>query len=121
AVVEGTGLHACEYMTNGRVVILGKTSANIGAGMTGGSLFIYGDAGENINTDYIAPLVLSDQDYTELKALLEDYLNETGSNTSFSILTDWENRKKQFVKLVPKRILEFVDLETDPEELNEKE
>ena len=120
AVVEGTGLHACEYMTNGRVVILGKTSANIGAGMTGGCLYVYGDAGENINTEYIASVALSDQDYSELKVLLEDYLNETGSNTSFSILTDWESRKKQFVKWVPKRILEFVDLESNPEEMKVK-
>jgi glutamate synthase domain-containing protein 3 len=88
--------------------------------MTGGSLFIYGDAGENINTDYIASTALSDQDYSELKVLLEDYLNETGSNTSFSILTDWESRKKQFVKWVPKRILELVELESDAEELKEK-
>jgi glutamate synthase domain-containing protein 3 len=56
AVVEGTGLHACEYMTNGIVVILGNTSHNVGAGMTGGQLFILGDPGTTINSEYIGKI-----------------------------------------------------------------
>jgi glutamate synthase domain-containing protein 2/glutamate synthase domain-containing protein 3 len=98
AVVEGTGLHACEYMTNGTVVILGKTSPNIGAGMTGGTLFTYGDRSEHVNGEYVAASKLSDTDEIMLKELLEDYLSQTGSNTAFAILTNWDERKGRFVK-----------------------
>lgn len=101
AVVEGTGLHACEYMTNGKVVVLGNTSKNIGAGMTGGSLFIYGDQDENINKAYISQIELSDQDYAELHALLTDYFKHTGSNRAQSILNGWDDLKTGFRKYVP--------------------
>ena len=69
AVVEGTGLHACEYMTNGTVVILGQTSENIGAGMTGGILYMYEDPGSKINSDYIAEAVMSEIDLLKLKSI----------------------------------------------------
>jgi glutamate synthase domain-containing protein 3 len=98
AVVEGTGLHACEYMTNGTVVILGKTSPNIGAGMTGGTLFTYGDRSEHMNGEYVTAQSLSDDDDHMLKMLLEDYLRETGSNTASAILANWNERKSRFVK-----------------------
>ena len=98
AVVEGTGLHACEYMTNGVVVILGKTSPNIGAGMTGGTLFTNGDRNEHVNSDYVTAARLSDVDERMLKLLLEDYLSETGSNTASAILANWHERKSGFVK-----------------------
>ena len=100
AVVEGTGLHACEYMTNGMVVILGKTSPNIGAGMTGGVLFTYGDHSDHVNTEYVTAVSMTVDDEHTLRSLLEDYLQETGSNTAFRILTDWDTRKTKFVKWI---------------------
>lgn len=110
AIVEGTGLHACEYMTNGLVVILGNTSKNIGAGMTGGKLFIYGDQDENINKNYIDRVELSEADFDELKTLLSDYLKRTGSNRAQSILNGWDDLKTGFRKYLPvKEIQKLID------------
>lgn len=101
AVVEGTGLHACEYMTNGTVIILGDTSDNIGAGMTGGVLFMYGDPGSKINKDYIGKDEISESDLDHFKVILEDYLKETGSTKAKYILSDWENASTEIRKFVP--------------------
>ncbi len=101
AVVEGTGLHACEYMTNGTVVILGSTSDNIGAGMTGGILYMYEDPGSKINSDYIGEDKISEADLFRFKSILEDYLAETGSSKAKYILSDWENASSEIKKYVP--------------------
>lgn len=101
AVVEGTGLHACEYMTNGLVTILGSTSSNIGAGMTGGRIYIYGDQDHHINRKYIDQVELTDQDFDELHALLTDYLKHTGSSRAQSILNGWSDLKTGFRKYIP--------------------
>lgn len=101
AVVEGTGLHACEYMTNGKVVILGGTSNNVGAGMTGGELFTYEDPGSKINGEYIGEVKLSKEDEQSLKALLQDYYEETASSKADYILSDWDNAKVRFKKFIP--------------------
>ncbi|MFN3562404.1 MAG: glutamate synthase large subunit [Chloroherpetonaceae bacterium] len=101
AVVEGVGLHACEYMTNGLVVILGKVSYNLGAGMTGGKLYLYGEKSHFINRDYITALDLSLEDELELKALLEDYASETNSNTAKRLLANWTMEKSYFKKYLP--------------------
>ncbi|MEX0845678.1 MAG: glutamate synthase large subunit [Balneolaceae bacterium] len=112
AVVEGTGLHACEYMTNGTVVILGGTSNNIGAGMTGGELFLFEDPGSKVNKEYIDAVKLSEQDEKKLKSILEDYLKETGSTKTEYILSDWENAKEQFKKYIP---VSMIDEESNKE------
>lgn len=112
AVVEGTGLHACEYMTNGTVVILGGTSNNIGAGMTGGELFLFEDPGSKVNKGYIDAVKLSEQDEHKLKSILKDYLKETGSTKTEYILSDWENAKAQFKKYIP---VSMIDEETKTE------
>lgn len=101
AVVEGTGLHACEYMTNGTVVILGETSENVGAGMTGGTLFMYQDPGSKINREYISETAMSELDYKKLYSILKDYATETGSSKASYIVSDWENAKKQIKKFIP--------------------
>ena len=101
AVVEGTGLHACEYMTNGKVVILGQTSDNVGAGMTGGTLYMYEDPSHRINSDYITEAPCTSNDLKELKALLEDYVSETGSKKAAYIVKDWDNAMNQFKKFIP--------------------
>jgi glutamate synthase domain-containing protein 3 len=101
AVVEGVGLHACEYMTNGLVVILGKVSYNLGAGMTGGKLYLYGEKSHFINSDYITALDLSLEDELELKTLLEDYARETSSTTAKRLLSNWTAEKCHFKKYLP--------------------
>ena len=101
AVVEGTGLHACEYMTNGKVVILGQTSDNVGAGMTGGTLYMYEDPSHRINSDYITEAPCTSNDLKELKELLEDYVSETGSKKAAYIVKDWDHAMNQFKKFIP--------------------
>lgn len=110
AVVEGTGLHACEYMTNGTVVILGGTSNNIGAGMTGGELFMFEDPGSKVNREYIYEVRLSAKDEQKLKAILEDYHKETGSGKTAYILSDWDNAKTRFLKFIP---VDMIDVEEE--------
>jgi glutamate synthase domain-containing protein 2/glutamate synthase domain-containing protein 3 len=101
AVVEGTGLHACEYMTNGTVVILGVTSENVGAGMTGGVLYMYEDPGSKINKEYIGEAVMSEIDYKKLHGILEDYAKETGSTKAKYMISDWDSAKAQIKKYMP--------------------
>lgn len=109
AVVEGTGLHACEYMTNGLVVILGPVSRNVGAGMTGGRLILYGDQESQINREYLTSGDLDSANLTELKALLKEYLRHTGSNRAQSILNGWDDLKTGFRLYVPKKKVVMVE------------
>jgi len=105
AVVEGTGLHACEYMTNGTVVILGDVAKNVGAGMTGGVLYLREDQVHQVNDEYLTPLELDDESEEELKAILTDYQESTKSKKAESILQDWDRQKRSFIKLLPKGVL----------------
>ncbi len=116
AVVEGTGLHACEYMTNGTVVILGATSDNIGAGMTGGTLYMYEDPGSRINKEYIGEAVMSELDYEKLKGILDDYAKETDSKKASYISSDWDTAKKQFKKYIPLSMITVGEQETQSTE-----
>ena len=106
AVVEGTGLHACEYMTNGTVVILGNTSSNIGAGMTGGELYLYEDPLLKANGDYIVKTTMTKSDAKKLRLIIEDYFNETQSSKAEYILADWENIIGRFCKYIPHSMVE---------------
>ena len=105
AVVEGTGLHPCEYMTNGTVVILGPVSSNVGAGMTGGILYLRKDQVHQVNNEYVTPLNVDSSSSKELKRLLLDYHKHTGSTTAEEYLSDWENEKNNFLKLMPIGVL----------------
>ncbi len=86
AVVEGAGLHACEYMTSGTVVILGPVSANAGAGMTGGRLYLPPEHCAELERSYVHSTPLPDEEHAELLALLADYFAATGSRTAKALL-----------------------------------
>ena len=101
AIVEGTGLHACEYMTNGTVVILGETSDNVGAGMTGGVLYLAEDPKDRINREYLAETTLTGEDRKALALLLADYVAETGSVRVQTWLEDGRLAADRFRKFVP--------------------
>lgn len=103
-VVEGAGLHACEYMTNGTVVILGSTSHNIGAGMTGGEIFTLSANEKLLNSEYVTPLSLDEEASRRLKELLEDYALATESATAKRLLSNWEEGAREFVWVLPKKI-----------------
>ena len=102
AVLEGAGLHACEYMTRGLVVILGPVSHNVGAGMTGGKLYLRVDQAPRVNQDYLTAQPATAEDDAELLALLEDYARATESRTARALLADWDRGRRSFTKFVPR-------------------
>jgi len=111
AVVEGTGDHACEYMTGGAVVILGKTGINFGAGMTGGVAFVYDSEfkfNDRINQELVKAVRI-DTDFEEegkqyLKKLLKTFYNETGSIKGKEILDDFRQQVRNFWMVIPKNM-----------------
>jgi glutamate synthase (NADPH/NADH) large chain/glutamate synthase (ferredoxin) len=106
AVVEGVGDHGCEYMTNGTVAILGKTGKNFGAGMSGGTAYVYDVDGRlysRINPEMVVPLpVQRSQDIAELKKLISDHAEKTGSPHAKALLADWDNSLKKFMRVIAK-------------------
>jgi len=105
AVVEGIGDHGCEYMTGGRVVILGRTGVNFGAGMSGGLAYVYDEArifDACCNLDMVdLELVISERDKAELRGLLEKHLRYTGSRKAKRILENWDDHLPYFIKVFP--------------------
>ncbi len=109
SVVEGTGDHACEYMTRGTVVILGKTGINFGAGMTGGIAFVY-DKDKEFIDKLNGELVLakridtdeSDEIMQHLKKILKKHYNETKSDKALSILSNFREEIRYFWLVMPK-------------------
>jgi glutamate synthase (NADPH/NADH) large chain len=112
AVVEGIGDHGCEYMTGGRVVILGETGLNFAAGMSGGIAFVLDEErtfAERCNPDMVdLDPVESDEDIAELLNLIECHKKYTDSVVAGRLLDDWPDALKHFVKVMPrdyKRVL----------------
>jgi glutamate synthase domain-containing protein 3 len=105
AVVEGVGDHGCEYMTGGRVVVLGPTGRNFAAGMSGGIAYVYDTSGlfqQRCNLDQVE-LEQPDkpEDIDLLRRLLENHAKLTDSPIAKSILADWDNELRWFVKVMP--------------------
>nr|MDJ0792539.1 glutamate synthase large subunit [Acidimicrobiia bacterium] len=104
AVVEGTSDHLCEYMTGGVVVVLGDTGRNIGAGMTGGTLYLY-DPDTKVkgllSGSAPAPSRLDDIDADILRTLIERHVDRTGSDTGVRLLEDWDEALRRFWVLRP--------------------
>jgi glutamate synthase domain-containing protein 3 len=105
-VVEGVGDHGCEYMTGGRVVILGETGRNFAAGMSGGIAYIWDPQNRfaaNCNAEMVDLDDLeTDADIAELRQLIENHLAFTESTVAASILANWNESVGQFVKVMPK-------------------
>jgi glutamate synthase domain-containing protein 3 len=109
AVVEGVGDHGCEYMTNGTVVILGEIGKNFGAGMTGGTAYLYRPDGSPppINPQLIQAELLplsGTPDANRLRELIELHAAKTNSPLATSLLADWSNHSGHFWKISPKPI-----------------
>lgn len=104
AVVEGTGEHCCEYMTGGRVVILGYTGRNFGAGMSGGVAYVWnseGDFDSRCNMEMIElSLIDNKADREELMSLIENHYRYTGSPAAKAIIDD-NSLLSQFIKVTP--------------------
>ena len=103
-VVEGVGDHGCEYMTGGRVVVLGAVGRNFGAGMSGGLAYIYNEDGtfdSRCNKEMVELMPINEADSVELKALLNEHVQRTGSPKAARILATWESVAHRFVKVFP--------------------
>lgn len=112
AVVEGVGDHGCEYMTGGRVIILGETGNNFAAGMSGGIAYIL-DTNESfkdkLNTEMVNLDPLDVEDLSYIKQEISAHADLTGSSLAANILDDWDHMQQYFVKVMPndlKRVLE---------------
>ncbi|MGH2611398.1 MAG: glutamate synthase subunit alpha, partial [Tepidiformaceae bacterium] len=113
AVVEGTGDHCCEYMTGGRVVVIGPTGRNFAAGMSGGAAFVWdhkGDFHTRCNQEMVGLEALVEEEDLELvHGLLQRHVEYTESTVARAILERWPGEAKRFVKVMPrdfKRVLE---------------
>ncbi len=112
AVIEGIGDHGCEYMTGGRVVVLGPTGRNFAAGMSGGLAFVLDEHGAfaaRCNPEMANQIeALDEGDEIEVRALVSEHLERTDSPVARRVLDDWDVLRTSFVKIYPtdyKRVL----------------
>ena len=104
-VVEGVGDHCCEYMTGGKVIVLGSTGRNFAAGMSGGIAYIYDPENKFVNglcnTETIEFENILPEDAEDLKGLIENHVIYTNSNRGKKLLADWETSLSNFVRIMP--------------------
>ncbi|MEY2460430.1 MAG: glutamate synthase large chain, partial [Acidimicrobiaceae bacterium] len=114
AVVEGVGDHGCEYMTGGKVVVLGPTGRNFGAGMSGGLAFVYDPDdtfARRLNFEMVDIDPIEDDDREWLREIIRKHQSETDSAVAARILARWHDEVRRFVKVFPKdykRVLEAI-------------
>src|SRR5690348_15589741 len=114
AVVEGVGDHGCEYMTGGKVVILGATGRNFAAGMSGGMAYVYdpdGELPENLNAEMVELDSLDEDDVEYLHGAIQAHVDATDSAVGQRILADWAGQRRHFAKVMPrdyKRVLQAI-------------
>ncbi|HYZ93493.1 MAG TPA: glutamate synthase-related protein [Actinomycetota bacterium] len=116
AVVEGTGMHACEYMTGGWVVILGEVGVNVGAGMTGGQAFIYDPTGTLPNRVNVELVTVDRANRDQLEIVREFVANHeryTQSKKARTILNDWAIEAPHFFAVVPKTDVAKIEARKD--------
>ena len=105
AVVEGVGDHCCEYMTGGKVIVLGTTGRNFAAGMSGGIAYVYDPENKFVNglcnTETIEFEEISEKVAAELKAIIEKHVLYTDSERGAELLANWDRSLNNFVKVMP--------------------
>ncbi|WP_419888245.1 glutamate synthase large subunit [Neobacillus niacini] len=114
-VVEGVGDHGCEYMTGGRVVILGEVGKNFAAGMSGGTAYVLTedkDAFKHLCNQELIEFesVSTPAEQDELKKLIENHFHYTQSVKASCVLEDWKKCVRKFVKVIPKDYKRMIDL-----------
>jgi glutamate synthase (ferredoxin) len=121
AVVEGVGEHGCEYMTGGRVVILGPTDKNFAAGMSGGVAYVLDEQSclyKNLNKEMVLmEKVESKYEQEELRNLIENHVKATGSRAGRRVLEDFRAYLPKFKKIIPKDYKELSILASRYEEV----
>ncbi|MBD2325670.1 glutamate synthase large subunit [Alkalinema sp. FACHB-956] len=115
AVVEAVGDHGCEYMTGGKVVILGSTGRNFAAGMSGGVAYILDEAGDfatRCNTQMVGLEQLEDpEEINDLQQMLQRHVHYTQSQKAAEVLAHWSDNLPKFIKVMPKdykRVLQAI-------------
>ena len=123
-VVEGVGDHGCEYMTGGRVVVLGETGRNFAAGMSGGIAYIYDEhnnLAKRINKGMVdLDKIETVEDENEVKGMIENYIKYTSSKEASEILNNWETSRDKFIKVMPidyKRVLAHLKRRKDEQDV----
>jgi glutamate synthase domain-containing protein 3 len=104
AVVEGVGDHGCEYMTGGRVVVLGPTGRNFAAGMSGGIAYVLDiedTFAERCNSELVELETPEAEDFEEIHALVEEHCDRTGSAVATRVLAEWDALVGCWVKVMP--------------------
>jgi glutamate synthase (ferredoxin) len=116
AVVEGVGDHGCEYMTGGRVVVLGKVGRNFAAGMSGGIAYVYDDDGnfeKFVNKEMVLLERLSRNDEADMvRSMIKNHYKYTDSGLAERLLDKWDDTLEKFVKVIPvdyKNIITAID------------
>jgi glutamate synthase (NADPH) large chain len=102
AVAEGVGDHGCEYMTGGRVVILGPTGRNFAAGMSGGIAYVLDLAPTRLNREMVDVDPLEEADVEFLRDVVSRHLDLTGSTVAARLLASWDESVQRFTKVMPK-------------------
>jgi glutamate synthase (ferredoxin) len=105
AVVEGVGDHGCEYMTGGRVVVIGTTGRNFAAGMSGGVAYVFDEDGSfknRCNPETVSLERLDERDLLEVEEMLKRHAMYTRSGRAWQLLALWEETAPKFVKVMPK-------------------
>ncbi|MGI9227910.1 MAG: glutamate synthase subunit alpha, partial [Gammaproteobacteria bacterium] len=104
-VVEGVGDHGCEYMTGGRVVVIGPTGRNFAAGMSGGIAYVLAKKDDfqiRCNLNMVDLDELDSEDIDTIKTLLNKHVEYTKSTFAKNILENWNQYQTQFIKVMPK-------------------
>jgi glutamate synthase (ferredoxin) len=108
-VVEGVGDHGCEYMTGGKVVILGKTGRNFAAGMSGGIVYVLDIDKNNCNSSFaIMEAITSEKEMDEIKQMIQKHVEYTGSPKGEKIIQSWESYSHRFTKIIPSEYKEML-------------
>nr|WP_269140116.1 glutamate synthase large subunit [Aeromicrobium terrae] len=120
AVAEGVGDHACEYMTGGRVVILGPTGRNVAAGMSGGTAYVLDLDASLVNPDMVELRPVDGPDVTDearaaLHELVQKHHQETGSTVAEQLLGDWERALGRFTEIMPVNYRKILEAQAEAE------
>ncbi len=116
-MVEGLGAHGCEYMTGGRVVVLGSTGWNLAAGMSGGELFVldpHGRAAASLNGDLAGLAPITPEAADRLRALVEGHAAATGSPLALRLLDSWDQSLAQFICILPQTSIAAMVQQDEP-------
>jgi glutamate synthase (NADPH/NADH) large chain len=114
AVVEGVGDHGCEYMTGGRVVILGSVGRNFAAGMSGGIAYAFAESKDefrqNCNLDMVLlETVSGDQELHQVKQMIQKHIQFTGSKRAKYLLENWDEYRENLIRVIPKEYKKILE------------